>query len=154
MRVHELAKKLGITSKEALAGLQDAGVEVKSIHSSVNEEDAARLSGGAKKTANEIRDYYYTTWKPPSPDWDVLKVRVAKGKAISITATVNNKTLTKAIMERSRMEQMEIARLACPAGNAEGWKAGKKEQLVGISLSGEAGHIINALCKHPSPAGG
>ncbi len=53
MRVHELAKKLGITSKEALAGLQDAGVEVKSIHSSVSEEDAARLSGGAKKAAKK-----------------------------------------------------------------------------------------------------
>ena len=53
MRVHELAKKLGITSKEALAGLQDAGVEVKSIHSSVNEKDAARLSGGAEKTAKK-----------------------------------------------------------------------------------------------------
>ena len=110
--------------------------------------------GSAKKTANEIRDYYYTTWKPPSPDWDVLKVRVTKDKTITVTATINNITLTKAIMERSRMEQMEIARLACPTVNAEVWKAVKKEQLVGISLSGEAGHIINALCKHPSPAGG
>ncbi len=109
--------------------------------------------GGAKNTANEIRDYYYTTWKPPSPDWDVLKVRVTKDKAITVTATINNKSLTKVIMERSRMEQMEIARLACPAANAEVWKAVKKEQLVGISLSGEAGHIINALCRHPAPAG-
>ena len=109
--------------------------------------------GNAKKTASEIRDYYYTTWKPPSPDWDVLKVRVTKDKTVTITATVNTKTLTKAIMERSRMEQMEIARMACPAANAEVWKAVEKEQLVGITLSGEAGHIINALCKHPAPAG-
>lgn len=109
--------------------------------------------GGAKKTAKEIRDYYYYAWKPPSPDWDVLKVSVGKDKTITIKASILNKTLTKAIMERSRMEQMGIARLACPAANAEVWKAVKKEQLVGITLSGEAGHIINALCKHPSPAG-
>ena len=31
MRVHELAKKLGVESKEALAALSDLGVEIKSI---------------------------------------------------------------------------------------------------------------------------
>ncbi len=105
--------------------------------------------GSAKKTASELRDYYYTTWKPPSPDWEVLKVRVTKDKAVTITANINTKGLSKAIMERSRMEQMEIARLACPPANAGVWKAVTKEQLVGISLTGDAGHIINALCKHP-----
>ncbi len=43
MRVHELAKKLGIKSKEALAALNDLGVEVKSVHSAVSEEDASRV---------------------------------------------------------------------------------------------------------------
>ena len=107
-------------------------------------------SGNPKKTASELRDYYYTTWKPPSPDWEVLKVRVSKDKTVSVTANIINKTLTKAIMERSRMEQMEIARLACPAANAEVWIDINKEQLVGITLSGEAGHIINAICKNPN----
>ena len=105
--------------------------------------------GSAKKTASELRDYYYTTWKPPSPDWEVLKVRVTKDKTVTVTANINNKGLSKAIMERSRMEQMEIARLACPAVNAGVWKDITKKQLVGISLTGDAGHIINALCKHP-----
>ncbi len=111
-------------------------------------------SGDPKKTASKLRDYYYTTWKPPSPDWEVLKVRVTKDKTVSVTANINTKALTKAIMERSRMEQMEIARLACPAANADVWKAVNKEQMVGISLSGDAGHIINALCKHPIGAAG
>ena len=43
MRVHELAKKLGIESKEALAALNDLGVDVKSVHAAVSEEDAARV---------------------------------------------------------------------------------------------------------------
>ena len=54
MRVHELAKKLGIQSKEALAALNDLGVEVTSVHSAVSEEDASRVakslgSGGTTK---------------------------------------------------------------------------------------------------------
>ena len=110
--------------------------------------------GKAKETANELRDYYTTTWKPPSPDWEVLKVRVTKDKTVYVTANINTKALTKKIMERSRMEQMEIARLACPAANADVWKAVTKKQLVGISLTGDAGHIINALCKHPKGAAG
>ncbi len=110
--------------------------------------------GDAKKTANELRDYYYTTWKPPSPEWEVLKVHVTKDKTVNVAASINTKALTKVIMERSRMEQMEIARLACPAANADVWKAVTKKQLVGISLTGDAGHIINALCKHPKGAAG
>jgi len=59
MRVHELAKKLGIESKEALAALNGLGVEVTSVHSAVSEENAARVeqslgSGAvAKKTATK-----------------------------------------------------------------------------------------------------
>ncbi len=41
-RVHEIAKERGITSKEAVAILQKAGLEVKSHSSSVEESDAAR----------------------------------------------------------------------------------------------------------------
>ena len=60
MRVHELAKKLGIQSKEVLAALNDLGVELKSVHSAVGEEDAVRvetsLSSGkvAKKTPEKV----------------------------------------------------------------------------------------------------
>jgi translation initiation factor IF-2 len=41
-RVHEIAKERGITSKEAVAILQKAGLEVTSHSSSVEESDAAR----------------------------------------------------------------------------------------------------------------
>ena len=60
MRVHELAKKLGIQSKEVLATLNDLGVEVKSVHSAVADEDAARVEASlpsskvAKKTTKKV----------------------------------------------------------------------------------------------------
>ncbi len=51
-RVHEIAKERGITSKEAVAALQKAGLEVKSHSSSVEESDAARaFDNGAASAA-------------------------------------------------------------------------------------------------------
>lgn len=43
MRVHELAKELGLSSKEAISKLADLGIEVKSHASSIETEDADRL---------------------------------------------------------------------------------------------------------------
>ena len=55
MRVHELAKKLGISSKDLLEKLKNLKVDAKS-HMSVLEDDVAQLvedelSGKAKKQA-------------------------------------------------------------------------------------------------------
>src|SRR5919197_3674854 len=47
-RVHEIAKERGISSKEVLAVLQKAGLNVKAAASSVDEEDIRRaFSNGA-----------------------------------------------------------------------------------------------------------
>ena len=47
-RVHEIAKERGITSKEALAALKQAGLEVTTASSSVDEAEAAKaLANGA-----------------------------------------------------------------------------------------------------------
>ena len=48
MRVHELAKELGVTSKEILAALQSMGIEAGTASSSVPEAAVPRLraSGG------------------------------------------------------------------------------------------------------------
>src|SRR4051794_5272911 len=53
MRVHELAKELGVSSKELLASLADMGVAGKSASSSVPEDMVPRLraSGGKATTA-------------------------------------------------------------------------------------------------------
>src|SRR3954453_14213209 len=44
-RVHEIAKEKGISSKEVLAILQKAGLDVKAAASSVDEADVARAFG-------------------------------------------------------------------------------------------------------------
>jgi len=50
-RVHEIAKERGITSKEALAALKKAGLEVTTASSSVEEADAAKaFANGASAT--------------------------------------------------------------------------------------------------------
>ena len=48
MRVHELAKELGVTSKELIAALEQMGVEGRTASSSVPDEAVSRLraSGG------------------------------------------------------------------------------------------------------------
>src|SRR6476619_1314875 len=52
MRVHELAKELGVSSKELLASLADMGVAGKSASSSVPEDMVPRLrASGGKATA-------------------------------------------------------------------------------------------------------
>ena len=52
-RVHEIAKERGLTSKEVLAKLQAAGIEVKVAASSVEEEAAAKALDGASAPASE-----------------------------------------------------------------------------------------------------
>src|SRR5215208_4232509 len=50
-RVHEIAKERGITSKEALAALKKAGLEVTTASSSVEEAEAAKVfANGASAT--------------------------------------------------------------------------------------------------------
>ncbi|MGH2997477.1 MAG: translation initiation factor IF-2 N-terminal domain-containing protein, partial [Gaiellaceae bacterium] len=54
-RVHQIAKERGISSKEVLAVLQDAGLDVKAAASSVDEAEIERAfdakNGGGEKTA-------------------------------------------------------------------------------------------------------
>src|SRR3954452_24298320 len=50
-RVHEIAKSQGMTSKEVLAKLQAAGLEVKAAASSVDEADALKALGGGHGAA-------------------------------------------------------------------------------------------------------
>src|SRR3954452_9484598 len=50
-RVHEIAKEQGITSKEALAALKKAGLEVTTASSSVDEGDAAKAFANGASAA-------------------------------------------------------------------------------------------------------
>lgn len=103
----------------------------------------------AKKAAGALSDYYYRAWQAPSPEWSVMRVRIGKENHLTVDASITTEALTKTVMERSRFEQMEIARMACPERRHAIWKDIGREQVVGVALSGTAGHIINALCKRP-----
>ncbi len=107
----------------------------------------------ARKAAVALSDFYYARWRAPSPDWEVRKVAIGKNYVVNVETKIISRALTKAIMQRGRMEQMEIARLACPAPNLKIWIDVGKAQPVNIRLSGAAGHIINALCKRPGEDG-
>ena len=66
MRVHELAKELGVTSKELLGTLEQMGVSGKSASSSVPEDLVPRLraSGGKATEAPKRREVLEP---PPAP---------------------------------------------------------------------------------------
>ncbi|EUA54639.1 translation initiation factor IF-2 family protein [Mycobacterium xenopi 4042] len=73
-RVHELAKELGVTSKEVLARLSEQGEFVKSASSTVEAPVARRLResfGGGKAAAEKAADKAAATAKrlprPPRP---------------------------------------------------------------------------------------
>ena len=62
MRVHELAKELGVTSKELLETLEQMGVSGKSASSSVPEDIVPRLrASGGKATAAPPRSSAITS---------------------------------------------------------------------------------------------
>lgn len=69
IRVHELAKEIGVSSKEAIALLADLGISVKSHSSSVTDEDASRLkarAAGGKDALEPAEGEKATVAEPPS----------------------------------------------------------------------------------------
>jgi translation initiation factor IF-2 len=67
MRVHELAKELGVTSKELLASLADMGVTGKSASSSVPEDMVPRLRASGGKATSAPAKPREVLEPPPQP---------------------------------------------------------------------------------------
>src|SRR5439155_24007547 len=113
MRVHELAKELGVTSKELLEALAQMGVDGKSASSSVPEDMVPRLraSGGkataapakpreilepppqprkprAKRSAGAEAAVAAVVESPPAPEAAGEELGAAAGDGASATATV------------------------------------------------------------------
>ena len=77
-RVHEIAKERGITSKEALAALKQAGLEVTTASSSVEEADAAKaFANGASATEAPAEETKADA--KPKADGDAEAAATAKG---------------------------------------------------------------------------
>ncbi len=69
MRVHELAKELGVTSKELLAALEEMGIEGLTASSSVPEEAVPRLraSGGKAVPGAKLKEVVEAPTPKPRP---------------------------------------------------------------------------------------
>ncbi|MGZ5419081.1 MAG: translation initiation factor IF-2 N-terminal domain-containing protein, partial [Solirubrobacterales bacterium] len=84
-RVHEIAKSQGVTSKELLAALKSAGIEVKAAASNVEESDAlealkqAKGDGGAPAKAEKKPAVKKAVEPKPAPT--AAKAEKAQGKA-------------------------------------------------------------------------
>ncbi|HKZ75483.1 MAG TPA: translation initiation factor IF-2 N-terminal domain-containing protein, partial [Actinomycetota bacterium] len=66
MRVHELAKELGVTSKDLLAALEAMGMEGRTASSSVPDEAVPRLraSGGKAVPGAKVKEAREAPTKP------------------------------------------------------------------------------------------
>jgi translation initiation factor IF-2 len=90
-RVHEIAKEQGITSKEVLSALKDAGVYVKAASSTVEERDIRRAfpNGAPAKAPEPPKDEPKAT-EEPAPDTAERgadgRARLPRARAIKGTA--------------------------------------------------------------------
>src|SRR5213083_1523017 len=86
MRVHELAKELGVTSKELLAALEQMGVSGKSASSSVPEDMVPRLrASGGKATSAPARPREVLE-PPPQPRKAKPKPKPKRAAAVATPA--------------------------------------------------------------------
>ena len=88
-RVHEVAKELGLASKEVLAHLDEIGEGVKSHASTISEDVAARVKadlgkGGAKKTTAKKTTAKKTTAKKTTAKKTTTKKPAAKAPATEV----------------------------------------------------------------------
>ena len=54
MKIHEIAKKLDLNSKEVLEKAKKLGIEVKSHLSAVSDEEAKKILDSYKETKNNV----------------------------------------------------------------------------------------------------
>jgi translation initiation factor IF-2 len=108
LRVHELAKELGVSSKELLATLEEMGVTGRSASSSVPEDMVPRLraSGGKATTAPKRREVLEP---PPSPK--PKKARPAAKRA----APVATAPVLTVVPEPAPAPAPAVAKVAAPA---------------------------------------
>src|SRR4051812_12620148 len=66
-RVHEIAKERGISSKEVIATLQKAGLDVKAAASSVDADDAAKAFNGGGDIGAVARERAEAKQQRPRP---------------------------------------------------------------------------------------
>ncbi len=113
IRVHELAKKMDITSKKLLAKLAGLGVEVKGHTSSVDEKIAKKLLAAPakkKKPKSEAKPSTRKTKETPKTP------RALKEKAKKVKKTITEKTRKPVVEEEIKKKIEETKPPAEPPG--------------------------------------
>jgi translation initiation factor IF-2 len=156
MRVHELAKELGVTSKELLATLEQMGVTGKSASSSVPDDIVPRLraSGGKATTApakpREVLEPPPQPRKPkpkpkPAPKAEAPKVAAAAPAATAVATapapTAPAPTPTRPARQRRRPE----AEPALPKGPVLQVIHGATPQAIAEKVDRSPAEIVKIL---------
>jgi translation initiation factor IF-2 len=137
-RVHEIAKEHGITSKEALAALKQAGLEVTTASSSVDEADAAKaFANGASATQAPAK-------AKTTPAKGAAADGAKKPAAEASDAKAEAKPAAKAEGESTAKAEAE------PAAAAEGKSEAKAEAEP--AADAEAKPAADGDAKQPRPA--
>ena len=133
MRVHELAKELGVTSKELLEALAQMGADGKSASSSVPDDLVPRLrASGGKATATTAKSREVLE-PPPQP----RKPR-AKPKAAP-------KTVVKAPVPPAAAEQVPAAAPAAPPAPAAARAPARREREARPEPAKPAGPVLHVV---------
>ncbi|MCH5275035.1 MAG: translation initiation factor IF-2 [Lachnospiraceae bacterium] len=116
IKIHELAKEIGVSSKEVLAFLQDKGVEAKAAQSSVEEDAAAMVrthfGGGAELKAAETVKEEKPKKKEKAVKEDMAEAPAAKDavakKAAEETKTAEPKAEKSAAEETTAKKEQDV----------------------------------------------
>lgn len=99
MRVHELAKELDRQNKEVMAFLQEKGIEVKSVSSSIEEEAIALVKKHFTKN-EEVKE-----GKPMAKTGETATEQPKKKKKIIIVSNSQNSKMTGQRLQQSKVKK-------------------------------------------------
>jgi translation initiation factor IF-2 len=145
MRVHELAKELGVTSKELLAALEQMGVSGKSASSSVPEDMVPRLrASGGKATVAPARPR--EVLEPPPQPRKAKPKRAAVAKPASASAPVVEPAATAPTPAPSRTRAQAAPEAPpVPAGPVLQVVHGATPQVIAEKLDRSPAEIVKIL---------
>lgn len=95
IKIHEIAKKLGLTSKEVLKKAQELGMEVKSHLSGITESDADKLEGAFKSNSEKTEQKVKKEDKEPGKKDEKKKDKNAGPVIIRREVIISDEELKK-----------------------------------------------------------
>jgi translation initiation factor IF-2 len=146
MRVHELAKELGVSSKEILSSLEELGVGGRTASSSVPEEALPRLRASGGKAKPGVKVKRAAVEPAPKP----RKKEAAPEPAAEGEPAKEAMPSAQQASEQAQ-EPASGTKAAAPAAPAKGAKPGAAERPAAASAEGN-GKVTPAAQAEPAPA--